>query len=159
MRYENIITKEYINENVRPFSGNDTIFNSCVKETINFDLNERISNKQFLKNLLCDLDGLSEEEREKYETYLNNGLRDSISYFVYSRAIRTSQGTITKYGYTQKNNDESFPIDNEKIVSDSSYFKTLGEKYLKIFMGNFSNEIQGGGNGSNQYLNFKIVGK
>lgn len=121
MQFTNLITKEYVSENVRPFSGNDALFNACVRESILFDsgLPRLLANK-LLTDEIIDLD----------ENFIDE-LRLILAYFTYSRAIRTSTSTITKYGYTTKNSENSFPADTEKIQSDSIYYKNCGEKLIE----------------------------
>lgn len=135
--FENIIDKEYINTNIRPFTPNDGLFNATVREAIKFDIGGKIDSK-IITDLLNNLEGLEDDEVEKYQTYLDNGLREAIGYFVYSRAIRTAEGTVTKYGYTIKNDASSYPAEQSKIVSDSNYYKNIGEQIISQVIKDFN---------------------
>lgn len=119
--YNNIITKEYINENIRPFSGNDGLFQACTREAIQFDL--------CVKDDLRDK--LLNDDIEDLDQDFIADLRLCLGYFIYSRALRTAQITITKYGATSKSAQESFPADGDKVQADSVYYKSCGEKLLK----------------------------
>lgn len=119
--YQNIITKEYIDTNIRPFSGNDSLFDACVREAVLFDLGlpQLLANK-FVADEVLDLD----------DNFITE-IRLALAYFVYSRALRTCNITITKYGATNKTSENSFPADTEKIVADSTYYKNCGEKLIQ----------------------------
>lgn len=157
MIYENIITKEYINDNVRPFSGNDSLYCNCVREAISLDMSDLVDSVQNL--LLSDLEGASEQDRNMILDLLDNGLRTVIAYFTYSRALRTAEATITKYGYTVKSNQDSYPADQDKIVADCTYYKNCAEKYLTIFFKNHPDLKDCDKPVRDQYLKCKIVGQ
>lgn len=119
--YQNLITKEFINDNIRPFSGNDSLYEACVREAIMMDLKLPTS---LTSKLLID------EIPEDIPEGLLSELRLCLGYFAYSRAIRSSTSTVTKYGYTTKSSQDSYPADTEKIQSDSVYYKNCAEKIL-----------------------------
>lgn len=121
---ENIITKDYINENVRPFTPNDTLFSSAYFEVVIEDLQSIVGNKVTLELLNEDnTKPLSSE----LEDALNESLRKAIAYLVFARCVRTAQSVITKYGYVQKNGAEySNPTNDTSITNDSNYFKKIG---------------------------------
>lgn len=150
--YQYTITKEFVNDNIRPFSGNDSLFQNCVREVIMLDLN--CLDDDLTKELLND------NNTQEVQDLLNDNLRLSIAYFTYSRAIRTAESTVTKYGYTSKNSQDSYPADQEKIVSDSSYYKTIGERLLKIFLDNNPqcSKKSKNNNINDQYLKCRVIG-
>lgn len=153
--YQNIITKEFINDNIRPFSGNDSLYNACVREAIQFDLGLP---DEFTEILISD-------DLCEVEDLIDDSLRLSIGYFAYARAVRSGNVTITKYGVTTKQSENSFPCDSEKIVADSTYYKTAGEKTLAIYMRRHGSYIQqkfmtqNQGQVKDTYLKCNIIGE
>lgn len=138
--FKNIISKEYIDQNVRPFSGSDSLYGNSVREALMMDINPLID-EELASLMIVDAHSIApgpkEEPSQEYTDLMNlldEGLRMSLAYFTYSRAIRTADGTITKYGYTVKTNENSVSAESSKIVSDSTYYKTIGEKLLIEWM-------------------------
>lgn len=156
--FQNAISKEFINEEIRPFSGNDSLFCSCVREAIQLDLSKLPAD---LSNaLLSDLEGLDPDKETEIKALLEDGLRLALGYFTYSRALRTGQVTVTKYGATVKNAQDSYSADNDKVVSDSTYYKNCAEKYLSLFLTKHP-EITSSNNTAvvDQYLKCNVIGE
>lgn len=152
--YQNIITKEYINDNIRPFSGNDSLYEACVREAIMFDI-------KLPTNIISKL--ITDEIPEDMPTGLLEQLRLAIGYYAYSRAIRSSTSTITKYGYTTKSSQDSYPTDSEKIQSDSVYYKNCAEKLMDDIKCIYSSYLNTQESTTNKvvrdnYLKCRIVG-
>lgn len=119
--YQNIITKEFINDNIRPYSVNDSLYEATVREAIQFDV-------KLPTNIITKL--ITDEIPDDMPESMLCQLRLAIGYFAYSRGVRSANVTLTKYGATSKSSDNSYPADSEKIVSDSTYYKNCGEKIL-----------------------------
>lgn len=152
--YQNIITKEYINDNIRPFSGNDSLYEACVREAIMFDLSLPTT---LITNLLVD------EIPEDVPEGMLEQLRLCIGYFTYSRAMRSGSTTITKYGVTTKSSQDSYPADTEKIQSDSIYYKNCAENILCSIKSKYcdylsAQEIVNNKIVRDQYLKCNIIG-
>lgn len=128
---ESIITKEYINDNVRPFTPNQTLFNSACYEAVLEDLSSVVG-KDVTAELIDEDDtkDLSDELQEA----LDKGLRKGLAYLVFARCVRTAQSVVTKYGYVQKDAQEysTRPMGNE-LVADSNYFKKIGMSIVAEF--------------------------
>lgn len=121
---ETIITKDFINNTIRPFSANDTIFIGALYETLLLDIEPKFDSKY--------VEDLKAEEQPQYITAdLENGLRTAIGYLMLARVYRTGSITATKYGITQKLNTESNPATNAEIVSNANYFREMGFKVLE----------------------------
>lgn len=149
------ITKLYVNDNVRPCSANDSLFYAAVNEVLNFELERTLKNPGFITKLKL-YDDATDEEKERLDELLNDDLKLACAYFTYAIMIRTAQGTLTKYGYTTKANDESYPAEQSKIVADSAYYKSCGDKLLSNFISKHPDLVK---NASSQnWARVKIIG-
>lgn len=125
-----IITKEYIDENIRPFTPNNGLFEACLFEVIDIDIRRLLGCSVASELLNSDeTNPLS----DNLISALDEGLRRGIGYLIYSRALRTATSTITKYGATNKNSDYSNQTDQQKIMSDSEYYKEVGFSIVKRY--------------------------
>ena len=153
MTFNNIISKAFIDQSVRPFSGNDALYSSCVAEAIRFDLDlpEELEGK-----LLGDTDP---EDDETLKALLEDGLRLSIGYFAYARAARSANVTVTKYGATTKSNSESYPADNDAQNNLYAYLRDCGSKILSRFKARhpevFDHKMS---KDDNAFTRFRVVG-
>lgn len=148
------ITKDWINENVRPFSPTDSIFDAVKTEVMALDMNDLDTTV---------LSKLKTDDIEDMDADILTALRRIVGYFIYSRTLRTVQATITKYGYSVKTAQDSYSADNEKVVSDCNYYKNTAEVFLKhLFVDHpeLKMDCSCGSkhNVNDQYLKCKIVG-
>lgn len=121
--YENIITKKYINDYIRPCSCNDTIFNACLFEALTQDVEPKFDDK-FMKRLKAvDVDS-------EMLNLLDNGLRAAIGYYTLARVYRTGSITATKYGVTEKMSEDSTPATTPQIASNANYLRDMGDKIV-----------------------------
>lgn len=119
-----MITKEYIDKNIRPFSGNDALFKGTLNEVLLLDIEPKFG-KDFIMTLKTGV--LTPE----IEEILNKGLRDAIGYYILSRALRTAGVTITKYGTTVKMSEDSNPPSNGQIVANCNYYRQVADELVK----------------------------
>lgn len=158
MIYENIITKEFIDQNIRPFSPTDSLFNAVTTEVIVLDLNDLRGD---LHSKLQNDESLGQD----LDTQQLHRLQLVMGYFIYSRALRTCQATISKYGATVKNVAESYSADQEKIVADSTYYKQTAETLLKQLFIDYPelkkdcSKCDAKRNTYDQYLKCKVIGQ
>lgn len=148
------ITKEYIDQNIRPFSPTDQLFTATKNEVLSLDMND-------LDTTI--LSKIKTDDIEDMDADILTALRRIVGYFVYSRALRTAQVTVTKYGATVKTAQDSYSAENEKIVSDSTYYSNTACVFLKqLFVDHpeLKNDCPCGSkrNVRDQYLKCKIVG-
>lgn len=149
------ITKQYINDNVRPCSCNDSLFTAAINEVLNFVIKPALKGDGFISRLKS-YDDVPDDEKEQLDIYLNDGLKLAIAYFSYSIMVRTAQGTVTKYGYTTKANEESYPAEQAKIVADSAYYKSCGDRLLNEFINKYPGLVENAQ--SQDWARIKIVG-
>lgn len=116
------ITKDWINDNVRPFSPTDSIFDAVKTEVLALDMNDLDTTVLYK---------VKTDDIEDMDTGILESLRRIVGYFIYSRTLRTVQATITKYGYSVKTAQDSYSADNEKVVADCNYYKNTAEVFLK----------------------------
>lgn len=156
MKSERIITKDYINNNIRPYTPNGSLFEATLYEAIHLDMENYIG-KTRVKELISD-DDFSDELNEALE----GDLRRAIGYFIYSRSLRTAQNTVTKYGSTLKESDYSSPITSKDIVADSDYYKKVGLMILENYKYlNIDNNVCPCGNnwkGADKWFAAKTIG-
>lgn len=148
------ITKEYIDQNIRPFSPADQLFTAAKNEALALDMNDLD---------VTVLSKIKTDDIEDIDADILDALRKITGYFIYSRALRTAQVTVTKYGATIKTTQDSYSADNEKVVSDSTYYKNIAEVLMKqLFVDHpeLKNDCSCGSkhNMNDQYLKCKIVG-
>lgn len=148
------ITKEYIDQNIRPFSPTDQLFTATKNEVLALDMND-------LDTTI--LSKIKTDDIEDIDADILDALRKITGYFIYSRALRTAQVTVTKYGATVKTAQDSYSAENEKIVADSTYYKNTAEVFLKqLFVDHPELKIDcscgSKHNVNDQYLKCKIVG-
>ena len=154
MIFNNIISKSFIDQSVRPFSGSDALYSSCVAEAIRFDLDlpEELEGK-----LLEDTDP---EEDETLKSLLEDGLRLALGYFAYARAARSANVTVTKYGATTKSNSESYPADTDSQNILYSYMRDCGSKILVRFKAKHPEVFDcKTSKDDNAYTRFRVVGE
>ena len=116
------ITKDWIDKNVRPFSPTDSIFDAVKTEVMALDINDLDTSV---------LSKIKTDDIEDMNADILTALRRIVGYFIYSRTLRTVQVTVTKYGATVKTAQDSYSAENEKVVSDSAYYKNTAEVFLK----------------------------
>ena len=116
------ITKEYIDQNIRPFSPTDQLFSATKNEALALDMNDLDA---------TILSKIKTDDIEDIDADVLDSLRKITGYFIYSRALRTAQVTVTKYGATVKTAQDSYSAENDKIVADSTYYKNTAEVFLK----------------------------
>lgn len=116
------ITKDWINDNVRPFSPTDSIFDAVKTEVLALDMNDLDTTV---------LSKIKADDIEDMDADILAALRRIVGYFIYSRTLRTVQATITKYGYSVKTAQDSYSADNEKVVADSTYYSNTACVFLK----------------------------
>lgn len=148
------ITKEYIDQNIRPFSPTDQLFTATKNEVLALDMNDLDA---------TILDKIKTDDIEDIDADILDALRKITGYFIYSRALRTAQVTVTKYGATVKTAQDSYSAENEKIVADSIYYKNTAEVLMKqLFIDHpeLKRDCSCGSkhNVNDQYLKCKIVG-
>lgn len=148
------ITKEYIDQNIRPFSPTDQLFTATKNEVLALDMNDLDA---------TILSKIKTDDIKDIDAGILDALRKITGYFVYSRALRTAQVTVTKYGATVKTAQDSYSAENEKIVSDSTYYKNTAEVLMKqLFVDHpeLKMDCSCGSkhNVNDQYLKCKIVG-
>lgn len=148
------ITKDWINDNVRPFSSTDCIFDAVKTEVMALDMNDLDTTV---------LSKIKTDDIEDMDADILESLRRIVGYFIYSRTLRTVQATITKYGYSVKTAQDSYSADNEKVVADSTYYKTTAEVFLKqLFVDHpeLKNDCSCGSkrNVRDQYLKCVVIG-
>lgn len=148
------ITKEYIDQNIRPFSPTDQLFTATKNEALALDMND-------LDTTI--LSKIKTDDIEDIDADILDALRKITGYFIYSRALRTAQVTVTKYGATVKTAQDSYSAENEKIVADSTYYKNTAEVLMKqLFIDHpeLKMDCSCGSkhNVNDQYLKCKIVG-
>ena len=148
------ITKEYIDQNIRPFSPTDQLFTATKNEVLALDMNDLDA---------TILSKIKTDDIEDIDVDILDALRKITGYFIYSRALRTAQVTVTKYGATVKTAQDSYSAENEKIVSDSTYYKNTAEVLMKqLFVDHpeLKMDCSCGSkhNVNDQYLKCKIVG-
>lgn len=149
------LTKLYINDNIRPCSVNDSLFTASVNEVLNFELERTLKNPDFIRKLKS-YDELEDAEKVQIDALLEDNLKLACAYFAYAIMIRTSQGTLTKYGYTTKANEESYPAEQAKIVADSAYYKSCGDKLLNDFISKHPDLVKNAQ--SQNWARVKIIG-
>lgn len=148
------ITKDWINDNVRPFSPTDSIFDAVKTEVLALDMNDLDTTV---------LSKIKTDDIEDMDADILTALRRIAGYFIYSRTLRTVQVTITKYGATVKTAQDSYSAENEKVVSDSSYYKNTAEVFLKqLFVDHPELKMDcscgSKGNVRDQYLKCVVIG-
>ena len=148
------ITKEYIDQNIRPFSPTDQLFTATKNEVLALDMNDLDA---------TILSKLKTDNIEDIDADILDALRKITGYFVYSRALRTAQVTVTKYGATVKTAQDSYSAENEKIVSDSTYYKNTAEVLMKqLFVDHPELKMDcscgSKGNIRDQYLKCVVIG-
>ena len=148
------ITKEYIDQNIRPFSPTDQLFSATKNEALALDMNDLDA---------TILSKIKTDDIEDMDADVLDALRKITGYFIYSRALRTAQVTVTKYGATVKTAQDSYSAENDKIVADSTYYKNTAEVFLKqlfIDYPELKRDCSCGSkhNVNDQYLKCKIVG-
>lgn len=62
--------------------------------------------------------------------YIFKGLKSAISYFVYSRLIRNSDGQLTPYGYVNKDTDVSQKPELKERIAAANDAMEIGQAYL-----------------------------
>ena len=148
------ITKDWINENVRPFSPTDSIFDAVKTEVLALDMNDLDTTV---------LSKIKADDIEDMDADILAALRRIVGYFIYSRTLRTVQATITKYGYSVKTAQDSYSADNEKVVSDSTYYSNTACVFLKQLFADhpeLKNDCSCGSkrNVRDQYLKCVVIG-
>ena len=148
------ITKEYIDQNIRPFSPTDQLFSATKNEALALDMNDLDA---------TILSKIKTDDIEDMDADVLDALRKITGYFIYSRALRTAQVTVTKYGATVKTAQDSYSAENDKIVADSTYYKNTAEVFLKQLFIDYPELKRDCSYGSkhnvnDQYLKCKIVG-
>lgn len=155
---KDLITKEYINDTIRPFTPSDALFEATLFEALALDLLPVIGRTRVSQ--------LQSEDPFPDELVfaLERGLKRCLGYFIYSRCLRTASATITKYGTTIKESDYSNPTGSQKIVSDSDYYKKIGQTLLSEFKDlNIDQPVCSCGSSSSRnsdsgWFNSKIIG-
>lgn len=71
--------------------------------------------------------GVYEVDSKKY---IFKGLKSAISYFVYCRLIRNSDGQLTSYGFVNKETDVSQRPELKERIAAASDAKEIGQAYL-----------------------------
>lgn len=122
VHYENANIETYIGEaeqlDVKPILGEQMYIDLSLAQT-----GTSLSSEQamILDGGVYEVDG---------KKYVFSGLKKSISYFVYGRIIRNSDGQLTRYGFVNKDTLESErPQLKEKLVAAGDAEKT-GNAYL-----------------------------
>lgn len=122
VHYESADIETYIGEaeqlDIKPILG----------EQMYIDLSEAQTGTTLSDNQKLILDGgiYTVDSRK----YIFSGLKKAISYFVYSRLIRNSDGKLTRMGFVVKDTAESErPMLKEKLVAADDAAKT-GNAYL-----------------------------
>lgn len=125
MEYSVIITEKYINDNIRPYTAEPSIFYGAVREALMLYLKGKIG-ETYYRELINDTPS------DELKLFLDGGLRDVLAYYVLSVTIRTVSATVTRYGYTQKENSDGLSTQayNSKIVADANYFKGVADSML-----------------------------
>lgn len=123
IQYKNILTEKYINDNIRPYTAEPAIFNGSVREALMLYFRGRVDDALYESLLLDEVD-------DDIEALLNNGLRDVLAYYTLSITIRTVSASVTRFGYTQKENMEgtSSQAYHSKIIEDANYYKSIADR-------------------------------
>ena len=124
------ISSHYLDANIETYIGESEQID--VKPILGEQMYIALSEAQIGTTLTTDqemlLDGgvYTIDDRK----YVFSGLKKSIAYFVYSRLIKNTDGQLTRYGFVNKDTQESErPPLKEKLVAADDAAKT-GNTYL-----------------------------
>jgi len=124
-----IITKDYINSNIRPYSPNDALFSGALNECICLDLSDKLSS-DFLTKLKEAQNSSTWNNYEDVETALDGGLRTVIGYYILYRSYRSGRTSVTKYGVTTKIDENSQDVSDTNAATTANYFKDIADRLI-----------------------------
>lgn len=85
-----------------------------------------------------------QEHSEKYELLMNGGvyedkdgkhvltgLKTALAYYAYARLVKNGDGNVTRYGYTNKDDEYSSRPDNKQLVMAYNDAFSIADSYMK----------------------------
>lgn len=145
--FDKVITKEFIDTEILPYTSEDSIFYGSVREVLLLDIKDKLGNE-----IYNELNSNNPSDNT-IDLLDNKQLRLCIGYYVLSRTFR-KPSTPTRYGITNKLNDSmaSEPTSNAQAVSQSNYYKSVADEIMQKIVATYTKA------NTNSGFNIVVVG-
>lgn len=132
-----ILTLDYINDNIRPCTPAVSTFTGTMQEAILLDITGskccRTTGDSTLLEYLQAIEADDTFEPTDEDTAILNKLRPVLAYYVLGRLYRSARSTVTKFGVTTKIDDNSQDITDRSSSQGATYFKAIADILLVDF--------------------------
>lgn len=136
-----ILTLDFINENIRPCTPVEATFNGTMQEAILLDITGskccRTSGDETLLEYLQAIEAATDFVPTADDEAILSKVRPMLSYYILSRLYRSARTSVTKFGVTTKVDENSADIDDAECSRTANYFKSIADILLQNFFESF----------------------